>query len=155
MVIGIGNPYRGDDAVGVYLARALRQKADPARTTVLEFSGDGASLISAWEAFDKAILVDATRSGATPGTIQRIDATCQSVPTGFFRYSTHAFGVAEAIELARSLNRLPEQLVVFGIEGGCFDAGESLSAPVASALATLEQSVLGELAQEKGAVHED
>jgi hydrogenase maturation protease len=150
VVIGIGNPYRGDDAVGVSLVRRLRDKIDATRATILEFAGDGASLMSAWEAFDSAILVDATLSGAAPGTIQRIDATSEVVPAGFFRYSTHAFGVAEAIELARTLNRLPPRLVIFGIEGTCFEAGAPLSAPVLSALATVEQAVMDELVREGG-----
>jgi hydrogenase maturation protease len=53
------------------------------------------------------------------------------------RSSTHAFGVAEAVELARELGRLPGRLEVYAIEGADFSAGAELSAEVASAVRTL------------------
>jgi hydrogenase maturation protease len=42
-------------------------------------------------------------------------------------YSTHAFGVAEAIELARALGQLPARFLVYGIAGKNFTAGCELS----------------------------
>ena len=53
------------------------------------------------------------------------------------RGSTHALGVAEAIELGRALGRLPRRLLVFGIEGGSFDAGAGLSPEVERAVGQL------------------
>jgi hydrogenase maturation protease len=51
-------------------------------------------------------------TGAAPGTIRRLDAIAQPFPKGAFRRSTHAFGVAEAIELSRAMGELPKSLVV-------------------------------------------
>ena len=42
--------------------------------------------------------------------------------------STHALGLADAVELARSLGRLPQRVVVYGIEGAAFEFGNGLSA---------------------------
>ena len=83
------------------------------------------------------MLVDAVRSGAPPGTIHRLDARAGPVPTGFFHYSTHAFSVAEAVELARSLDQLPPHLIVYGIEGEKFAAGVGLSLVVEQAVETV------------------
>ena len=44
--------------------------------------------------------------------------------------SSHAFGVAEAIELARALDLAPKRIVVYAIEGVCFDAGAPFTPPV-------------------------
>ncbi len=52
----------------------------------------------------------------------------------FSRSSTHSFGVAEAVELARALGRLPARIVVFGIEGRDFAQGEGLSPDVDAAV---------------------
>ena len=41
--------------------------------------------------------------------------------------STHAVGIGEAIELARTLDRLPGRLIVYAVEGHRFDAGLGLS----------------------------
>ena len=133
VAIGIGNEYRSDDGVGIAIARRLRERF-LTKITVLEESGEGATLIDSWKGATWVMLVDAVRSGAPPGTIHRLDACAAPVPTGFFHYSTHAFSVAEAIELARSLDQLPPHLIVYGIEGENFAAGEELSTAVEQAI---------------------
>ena len=143
LVIGIGNAYRRDDAVGLVIARHLLREASNT-FEVREENGEGASLLEAWGQSNNVILVDATHSGAVPGTVVRLDAGVTPVPIRYFRYSTHAFGVAEAIELARSLGRLPRRLVVFGVEGNDFTAGEGLSAEVAASVPGLLEAVTAE-----------
>ena len=129
LIIGIGNPYRGDDAVGLRIAQDIKKKS-PDHVNVIEQSGDGISLMDSWKDSDAVILIDAVHSGAQPGTIHRFDVHTQTIPTKFSHYSTHAFGVAEAIELARTLKQLPKNLIVYGIEGKCFEAGIGLSLEV-------------------------
>jgi hydrogenase maturation protease len=43
-------------------------------------------------------------------------------------------GLADAIELARALGRLPPRVTVYGIEGERFDTGAPLSDSVAGAI---------------------
>ena len=133
VIIGVGNEYRRDDGAGIIVARRLRALLSSS-ATVLEESGEGAALIQAWQGAAWVMLADAVRSGAAPGTIHRLDARQAPVPTRFFHYSTHAFSVAEAVELARSLDQLPPHLVVYGIEGENFAAGVGLSAAVEQAV---------------------
>ena len=144
IVIGIGNQYRCDDAVGIIVARMLTE-ASPRGVRVREASGEGTELMDAWQDTEFVILVDAVQSGSSPGTIYRLDAHQSTLPSRFFHYSTHAFSVAEAVELARALNRLPTRLVVYGIEGACFAAGEGLSRGVERAAKEVARRVLAEL----------
>jgi hydrogenase maturation protease len=143
VVIGVGNEYRSDDGAGIAVARRLRALF-PAGVTILEESGEGAALMQAWQGASWVMLVDAVRSGAPPGTIHRLDARAAPLPMGFFHYSTHAFSVAEAVELARSLDELPAHLVVYGIEGADFAAGVELSPAVEQAV----EAVVERLAEE-------
>ncbi|HEY9434959.1 MAG TPA: hydrogenase maturation protease [Blastocatellia bacterium] len=144
LIIGIGNEYRGDDAAGLIVARRLKERlADSAK--VIEQSGDGASLMEAWRGAETVIIIDAMMSGAPPGTIRRLDASAQPSLKEAFRCSTHAFGVAEAIELARALTRLPQSLVVFGIEGKNFSAGVGLSPEVERAVGGVVRLALTEV----------
>jgi hydrogenase maturation protease len=130
LVIGVGNLYRCDDAVGIHIARDLgKRKAE--HMIVKEQSGEGTSLMEAWKDYSRVLIVDAVSSGSPPGSIHRLDAS-ETIPSKFFSCSTHNFGVAEAIELARTLNQLPEHLQLYGIEGKDFEPGEILSAEVAS-----------------------
>lgn len=144
-VIGVGNAMRGDDAAGPLVARRVRAHA-PAGVEVYEASGEGASLMDAWAGADLVLLVDAVRSGAAPGTIHRFDAHAERLPVGFFHYSTHAFSLAEAVELARALGALPPRLIVYGIEGHDYDAGAGLSEQVEARLDEVARRVLQEIA---------
>ena len=144
LVIGVGNEYRSDDAVGLVVARRLRQLSI-GNVTVIEASGEGTDLMESWKGADTVIIVDAASSGAKPGTIHRIDARAQRIPTGLLRYSTHAFSVGEAVELARAMNRLPPRMVVFGIEGERFDEGTVLSRAVQGSVDIVVDLVLRQL----------
>jgi hydrogenase maturation protease len=129
LVIGVGNEYRSDDGAGIWVAHALRERT-LSGLVVREESGEGASLMEAWKDAECVIIVDAAASGCAPGTIHELDAQAECIPTDFFHYSSHAFGVAEAIELARALQQLPPRLGVYGIEGRDFSAGVGLSPAV-------------------------
>ena len=142
LIIGVGNPYRGDDGAGVAVARQLVGKV-PKGMQVLEESGEGTALVEAWQGAVFVIVVDATQSGAAPGTIHRFDA-CREHLAGELHRSTHAFGLSGAIELARALHELPEHLVVYGIEGQDFTPGEGLSPAVQKAIPRTAERILSE-----------
>ena len=152
VVIGVGNPYRRDDAAGLVIAQRLRPKA-PGHVTVMEHEGEPTALLEAWRDARAVVLIDAVFSGAEAGTIHRLDAQAARIPQELFRYSTHAVSVAEAIELARVLGQLPPKLLVYGIEGKDFSAGVGLSPEVEGRVAELVERVLQELpdAAEAGA----
>ena len=131
LVIGLGNSLRGDDGAGPAVARGLR---DEVLARVRAYEGEPVGLIDEWTGADAVIVVDAVRSGAPPGTIHRLDPLAAPIPASLSQGSTHAFGLAETIELARALDRLPDELTVYGIEGEHFGAGEELSPAVAAAV---------------------
>lgn len=144
LVICIGNAYRGDDAVGLIVLQRLREEPLD-HVTILEESSAGVALIDLWQDTDVVILIDAVCSGAEPGTLYRFEAHTRPLPTEFSRYSTHAFSVAETIELARSLDRLPPCLIVYGIEGRTFEMGALVSSKVEKAGRAVTQRVLWDL----------
>lgn len=133
-VIGIGNDYRRDDAAGRSVARRLKTWAPPG-AEILEETGEGTALLEAWRGAEDVFLIDAVQSGAPPGTLHRIDVSTEPLPASLFRHSTHAFGIAEAVELARVLHQLPPRLIIYGIEGERFDTGVGLSPAVEKAVA--------------------
>ena len=77
--------------------------------------------------------------------MHRFDAR-EPLPPGWGRgVSTHALGVGEAVELVRSLGRMPERLVIYGIEGARFGHGEPMSAEVERAVEEVVARILAEL----------
>ena len=146
LVVGLGSPDRGDDAIGGIVARGVAALADP-RVAVLEHE-DPTDLIELWTGRDRVVVVDATYSGAEPGTLRLLETGAEHPPlpetawarTG--RGGTHAFGLAAAVELARVLRRLPARVTVVGVEAGTFEPGAPLSPAVAAAVPDAVDAVL-------------
>lgn len=143
-IIGIGNLFRGDDAVGLLAARRLRERLDSS-VAVLEAEGDGLALLDLMEAVDQVMLIDAVKSGGHPGTTIRLDLSKESRWGRLIPCSTHAIGIAEAIDLARTLGRLPTQVILFGIEIDSLESGAALSERVSGGLDIVVEQVLKEI----------
>lgn len=139
-IIGIGSEERGDDALGLLCARALRQRAWP-HIRILESSGEGTALLEAWEGSSHVIVIDAVATGALPGTVYSWNLRASLPPRLVVPISSHAFGLPEALELARALQCLPETLLLYAIEGACFGPGLQLSPAVARTMPVLLQSL--------------
>lgn len=144
LIIGVGHQFRGDDAVGLIVAQRLRAVC-PRGVTIVEAQTDGAALMEMWAEADEVILIDAVQSGARPGTLHRFNAHQQPMPVHCFGCSTHGFNVAEAIELARTLDRLPPRLIVYGIEGATFEIGQAVSPAVLASAEELAERLADEL----------
>lgn len=128
MVIGVGNPTRGDDAAGIEVAKRMQN------TKAYQQASGSYQMMELWDGADEVIVVDAARSGAPPGTIHRIDPSRQSLPEGMLATSTHSVGVASTIEMARALGRLPDRVTVYGIEVSDVNRGVGLSPEVEKAV---------------------
>jgi hydrogenase maturation protease len=143
LVIGVGNAERGDDAAGLAALRGLRARLGSASAVELcEASGEASALLELWRGRAHVLLLDAACAGHKPGTLMRIDARREALPAGRLHGSTHAWGVAEAVELARALDELPQQMTLYLIEARSFHPGHGLSPEVADAVQELVELLL-------------
>ncbi len=146
-VIGIGSRERGDDAAGLLAARFLRTRV-PAGVSVVCCSADPVSLFEAWADAERVWLTDAVMSGAPTGTVHRIDVASEALLPRPRCRSTHGLGLAEAVELGRTLGRLPRSLVIFGIEAASFPVGGWPSAAVRAGARAAAAAIAAELTAE-------
>jgi hydrogenase maturation protease len=142
-IIGLGNRLRGDDAVGILAASRIRERVG-SHVDVIEAESAGVDLLELMAGAQAVFLIDAVCSGQTPGTIQRFDASAGPITPELFPRSTHAIGVGEALELARTLGVLPNKVIVYGIEAGDTGMGHPLSPQVDGAVNQVLQLVLRE-----------
>jgi len=145
-VIGVGQRMRGADAAGRLVADRLAADGDGAYP-VRGCDGDALELIDAWQDADAALLVDAMVTGGQPGELLRFDASDAPLPAAAGRSSTHDLGLADAIELARALRRLPPRVIVFGIEADDFTPGAPLSPAVLAGVERAATAVAEEAAR--------
>jgi hydrogenase maturation protease len=144
LVVGLGNPDRGDDAVGAIVAQKLAGRL-PADVALLVRGSDMLSLIEDWAGFDALVCVDAAVPMGAPGRIHRVDLTTDELPRNMSFTSCHAFGLVDAIRLARTLQRAPQAIIVYAVEGCCFDGGAPVTAAVAVAAREVTRRVIAEV----------
>ncbi len=139
LVVGLGSPDRGDDAVGPVVARLVADLGLPG-VRVLAHE-DPTDLVTSMTGASDVVVVDAVWSpGSEPGSLIILETGDGAPPlpedawarTG--RGGTHAFGLAAAVELARALRRLPPRVTLIGIAAAGFEHGEPLSPAVAAAV---------------------
>ena len=138
LVIGVGNPDRGDDGVGWRVVELL---ADEVPT--LRCRGDASALMEAWADASEVIVVDAMSSGAPVGTIRF--GAAGILPQS--QTSSHGFGLAQAIALAGALGSLPPHLTVIGIEGGSYGHGAPLTAAVEVAAGSVAATIREDISE--------
>lgn len=147
-VIGIGSP-AGDDQAGWLVVEALRRmdrnERLPCVTRIVSLDRPSAQLIHEFEDADVVVLIDATSTGAPPGTIRRIDRTeCIERSRSL---SGHQLGVASALELANALGLLPSAVWLYGIEMHSATANRGPCNCVIAAARELAQTIADELRQ--------
>ena len=141
-IVGVGNALRGDDAAGLALLERLAGRVPDAH--LYRSDGEVSGLIDCFRRHGTVVVVDAARGDMPAGSVIRIDALSEPLDAERLRSSTHAFGLGEAIELARALGALPGRLEVFAIVGEHFDHGAALTPPVAAAVDEVAERIVGE-----------
>jgi hydrogenase maturation protease len=130
LVIGLGNRLRGDDAIGLEVAEAL---AGAPGVRAIAHEGEPVDLLELWSGASEVAVVDAV-AGERPGRIHRLSSA--EAGAGAWRAapaSSHAIGLADVLELAAALGRLPGRLEVIGVEGDSFGTGTEPGARVREA----------------------
>lgn len=104
------------------------------------------TILNAWDGAALAVIVDAAISGASPGTIHRLEAGAEPLPRDMARCSSHGLGLAEAVQLGRVLGRLPARLVIYAVEAKSLEPGAALSREVTAAAARVVRNIEAEIA---------
>ncbi len=165
LFVGIGSPH-GDDRVGWMVADELLGRAIAVRK-----ASTPSQLLDWLDRIDRLIVCDACQ----PVANRQVQATGDSAPPAdtstasppnvhCWKWPTlnvaqlrsagsHAFGLPQVLELADKLGKLPDGVVVFGVEGTRFDAFAELSANLQANF----ERIVSEIAQtphdEETAVH--
>jgi hydrogenase maturation protease len=143
VVIGVGNRWRRDDAIGLVVVDALRDRVDDT-VALVESDGEPTRLLDAFSLAPTVLMIDAVITGAEAGTVHRFNDDELPNQMGIGQ-SSHLVQLVETIELGKLLGRLPNGLVLIGIEATDFENGEGMTELVAAAVESAVQTVLDEL----------
>jgi hydrogenase maturation protease len=143
-ILCVGNELIRDDGVGIRIGRILAALPLPVGVTVELAPHLGFDLLDAVASADRIVLVDAMATGRAPGTCVTLAGQAIERYNGGSSIS-HALGIAELMELARTLapDRPAATLHFVGVEGVAFsDYGTELSPEVAAAIPEAVDAVL-------------
>ena len=143
-IVGVGNRFCGDDAVGPVIVEQLTQEA-PVGVRIFEIGDDQTELIELMRATDAMIIVDAVQASAPAGTIFRLDMSQGPAPQNFFFSSTHGLDVIHTVELARTMGMLPRYVFIYGVAGKSFSRSSRLSAEVREVTDIVVARILNEI----------
>ncbi len=149
LIVGFGNPLRGDDGIGVEVVERLKVRGLPAGVEVSDGGTHGLDLVNLMQGRRRVILVDAAALGKRPGEWARaaLDRVRLRAPAAL--HSAHAAGVGEALALAQALDLLPEEVVIFGVQPARVSWNSTLSPELEAALPDLITAVLAEIGSEE------
>lgn len=145
LILGVGNTLYGDDGLGVRVAERLARETLPGGV-IVEIAGlDGVDLVLRMEGWQRVILIDAVQMGAKPGTWRHFKPEEVKLIAEGQGFSLHESGVASALELAQALGKLPNEVIIYGVEPETLEVSEELSPSVQAAIPDLTQHILDEL----------
>jgi hydrogenase maturation protease len=142
VVVGVGNPARADDGVGPAVAARVAALGLPGVRVVVH--AEPLALLDELDGSGRVVVVDAVRGTGPPGLVHVRVVDRDGLPRSSPGLAgTHGFGVAEVVELARALGRMPERLVLVGVEAASFAHDRSLTTPVRDGVAEAVRAVVG------------
>jgi hydrogenase maturation protease len=143
LVIGVGHPDRGDDAVGLLVAAQVRRAAPDCEIVEVQ---SPTQLMDLWDGHDVVVVTDAVRTGRDAGAVTLLDASQRALPAQPGAGGSHGLGIAESVELARALGRLPARVLVVGVEAVSTGPGAAPAPVVVAAVPAASRAVLALLA---------
>jgi hydrogenase maturation protease len=152
VLIGLGNPLRRDDGVGVVAVRLFRERYLPHPDLAVVDGGTlGFGLLAYFEAAARLLCVDAVDFGEPPGHIGVLEG--EAIPAFFATrpLSLHQAGLPEVLALARLQGCLPRELRLIGMQPQTVAPGLGLSPPVQDRLDLLLARIVA-VVQDWGAV---
>ncbi len=133
-IIGIGNEFRSDDAVGILIARKLKEFYPD--YDIIESDGNGIDLLSIFQEYDKVIIIDAAvaEKSEDVGQVREIKVAQETNFSDIKIFSSHSFSLLEAIKMGKRLSILPKELILYLILSQNFSFGQEISEKVKKAL---------------------
>lgn len=128
-LVGIGNPDRGDDAVGVRLAEAMRALGYP-DVTLAERTPERWLGRLTRGGFDAVVFLDAMEMGATPGAVVFLEGA--EIAPRYPQISTHKLSLGTLARLIEAES--PTRVFLLGVQPKSVGPGTELSAPIQATL---------------------
>ena len=146
LVLGIGNPFRGDDGVAQCILAELAREDLGSHVTLRDGGTAGLEIANLLEGWKTVIVIDALDFGAQPGQVHcRVLDAEQVTRHSVSSNALHSAGLFEALALAEALGTLPEHLTLVGVQPRVLQYVASLSDEVRAAVPVAVKAIVSVL----------
>jgi hydrogenase maturation protease len=146
-IIGVGNPLRRDDGIGiVLLEKLIEKKSDlPEGIEYIDGGTGGMNLLHILALFDVALIIDAVNLNGCPGESKLFKSEEVCSKKSSINISTHESDTLKIINLSKELGEIPDQLFIFGVQPKDISQGDNLSPELQKTVAALTVSLQNEI----------
>ncbi|MBN2603747.1 MAG: hydrogenase maturation protease [Candidatus Thermoplasmatota archaeon] len=128
-VIGLGNPFRKDDGIGIKILDYIKLKKNilSGGIEIIDGGTGGMNLLHLITKFDLVFIIDAVNFNKKIGEIEIFDAKNLKSVKPFITQSTHCADFLNIIELSKKLGQVPDKIFIIGIHPGDTSFGNTIS----------------------------
>ena len=128
VLVGLGNPLLMDEGIGSRVVAELEARGDvPDTVETLDLGTAGFEVLHAIVGRRKAVFIDCTFMGKTPGSLQRFTPDQVISEKSSTHGSLHEGDLLHTLQLARKLGTCPQDVVILGVEPDRVEPGQALS----------------------------
>lgn len=150
-VLALGSPH-GDDQVGWIVAQRL--SLDPELAPFVHLLSSPWDVLEYLEPRCSIIVIDACHGGSNVGTVVKVPVS-RLPQSNLASCSTHGGQLSDALELARRLNKVARQIVVFAIVIEVCEVGAAMSESASNAVSEAVAVIRAYLSETDGTCERD
>jgi hydrogenase maturation protease len=146
-VIGVGNPLRRDDGIGIVLLGKLIGRKDelPDGIEFIDGGIGGMNLLHLFACFDVVVIIDAVNFDGNIGESKLFTTEDVYSKKTQINISTHESDILKIIHLSKKLGENPDEIFIFGIQPKDTSFGQDFSSELQQKVEPLSVSLQNEI----------
>ncbi|MGB9723858.1 MAG: hydrogenase maturation protease [Chloroflexia bacterium] len=147
LILGLGNPLRGDDGFGPAVVEALSRLDLPAGVEVLDGGTAGLGLLPTIAGRERLLVVDVAEMGRPAGSLAHFRWPEVGLAGSASTLSLHQAGLAEVLALAERLGWAPKEVHIFALQPVSLGWQKGLSRPAREKVTEAVAAILAEVSR--------
>jgi len=144
LILGVGNILLQDEGFGPSAIEILKKEGLPQHVELIDAGTQILEALLNYESIEKLIMIDAVKAGGIPGSIYRFRPE-DIKEKAEVKLSLHQATALEALKMLEIQNKLPKEVVIFGIEPKDIKWGLELSAEMKETMPKLIKLITEEV----------
>jgi len=146
-VIGVGNPLRRDDGVGLVLLDKLIIKKNELPKGLEFFDGGtgGLNIIHIFPDFNTVVFLDAVNFNGKTGESRLIKIDDIKRKNDTYFSSTHSIDILKAVEISEKMGEKPENIFIFAVQPSDVSFGNSITEELSGKIDSIFENLIKNL----------